>query len=443
MKDYKKAAQEGSERELRKELLERLDCVGSNHMTIDEHLALCYMFGAHNYKPLENVFKKSSGIWVWDKNGKKYIDCLSAYSACNAGHRNWRIILPLVKQLLFGTDTLSRAFVHAEEGPFEAELARFCGKDKVLVKNAGVESYETAIKAARRWGYWKKHLKTGGKPITKDKAEIIVANNNFHGRTLAALSASTEEKYKEGFGPFGPGFVPVPFGDAFALIKAINENTVAVLIEPIQGEAGVIIPPAGYLQAVRNICDVNNLLMIADEIQVGLGRTGKKFACDWENVVPDIYIIGKALGGNVIPVSAIAANNDIMDLFDPGSDGSTFGLNPLACVAGRAYLRTFEKLHLAENSEEVGNYFMTELRKIKSPYVKEIRGRGLLIGVELNVRARPSCEALMEGKPYGLLCKETHDADTGGVIRFAPPLLLTKKQTDKYLLPPIKKVLEA
>ncbi|MFA5830443.1 MAG: ornithine--oxo-acid transaminase [Candidatus Paceibacterota bacterium] len=400
-------------------------------MTTEEHLALCYYFSAHNYKPLENVFKKSSGIWVWDKDGNKYMDCLSAYSACNAGHRNWRITIPVALHILFGTDTLSRAFVHAEEGPFSAELARFCGKDRSLVKNAGVESVETAIKGARRWGYANKDIKEEKGEV----AEIIVARNNFHGRTIAALSASTEAAYKRGFGPFVPGFVPVPFGDSEALYNAITKNTVAVMIEPIQGEAGVIIPSDGYLQDVRDICDDKKILMIADEIQVGLGRTGKRFACDWENVVPDIYIIGKALGGNLIPVSAIVANDDIMDYFDPGSDGSTFGLNPLACVAGRAYLRTFEKLHLAERSAELGEYFMAELRKIKSPYVTEVRGRGLLIGVELNTKARPFCEALMK---EGLLCKETHDM----VIRFAPPLVITKKEID-WAIQRIKKVLEA
>ena len=438
MEYLKKIAEEASKSELKNELLWRLDTFGRDRITIEEHLALCSLFGAHNYKPLENVFKKSSGIWVWNMDGKKYIDCLSAYSACNAGHRNWRITVPVAMEMLFGTDTLSRAFVHHEEGPFEAELARFCGKDKALVKNAGVESVETAIKVARRWGYFKKHLKTGGKPIEDGKAEIIVAVNNFHGRTNAVLGASTEEAYKKGFGPFTPGFVPVPFGDDYAMYQAINENTVAVLIEPIQGEAGVIIPPVGYLQNVRDMCDAENILMIADEIQVGLGRTGKRFACDWENVVPDIYIIGKALGGNVIPVSAIVANDDIMDLFDPGSDGSTFGLNPLACVAGRAYLRCYEKLHLAERSAELGEYFMEELRKINSPYIKQVRGKGLLIGVELNTKARPFCEKLMLEKPFGLLCKETHDM----VIRFAPPLIITKEQIRDYLIPPIKKVLE-
>lgn len=428
--------------DFKRNLLRRLDLVGGNKMTTKEHLALCDVFGAHNYKPLENVFNKSSGIWVKDKDGNWKIDCLSAYASCAAGHRNWKIILPVVMELLFGTDTLSRAFVHHEEGPFLAELACFCGKDKALVKNGGVESYETALKIALRYGYWIKHSKTNGKPIPKGKAEIIVAEGNFHGRTLAALSASTEEKYKQGFEPFLPGFVSVPFGDAEAIYNATNENTVAVLIEPIQGEAGVIIPPDGYLQNVRDICDSANILMIADEIQVGLGRCGKRFACDWENVIPDVYIIGKALGGNVIPVSAAVANDDLMELLGPGSDGSTFGLNPIACVAGRAFLRCYKDLRLAENSAEIGEYLKAELHKIKSPHIKEIRGRGLLIAVQLNTRARPFCEKLEKGNPYGLLCKETHDAEDGGAIRFAPPLILTKKQTDKYLLPPIKKVLE-
>lgn len=406
-------------------------------LTVPEHFILNETCGAHNYKPLRNIFRFGRGVWLWDLNWKRYMDLLSAYSSCNAGHCNFRIFRALVWQA-FCLDTISRAFVHNREGPFVAELSQFCGKDQVLVKNTGVESVETAIKAARRYGY--DELKIDNNlPEELRRAEIIVANDNFHGRTLAALSISTEPAYRRGFGPFAPGFPAVPFGDIHAMRAAVNEHTCAVLIEPIQGEAGVKIPPAGYLKAVRDLCTEKGILMIADEIQVGLGRTGKRFACDWENVIPDIYIIGKALGGNFMPVSAIAANNDIMGTFTPGSDGSTFGQNPLACAVTRAYIRVFKDLRLAERSEEMGEYFMKGLNNISSPHITDIRGRGLLMGVEMDQRVRPRCEALMENR---LLCKETHDSDDGGVIRFAPPLIITKKQIN-WAMPKIKKVLEA
>jgi ornithine--oxo-acid transaminase len=307
------------------------------------------------------------------------------------------------------------------------ELAALCGKEAVLPMNTGAEAVETAIKAARRWG-----LRTKG--ITKP--EIIVFKNNFHGRTTTIVGFSSEEAYREGFGPFcEEAFKIVPYGDAFKLIGAINKNTVGVLIEPIQGEAGIIIPPAGFLQAVRNVCDTFGILMMADEIQTGLGRTGKMFACDHEGVVPDLYIIGKALGGGILPVSAVVGNRNILDVFDPGSHGSTFGGYSVACAVGREALKVLIEEQLCERSSEMGEYFMNELRKIRSPHIKEIRGRGLMIGVELNTKARPFCEALMK---EGLLCKETHE----NTIRFAPPLVIAKKQID-WAMKRIKKVLES
>ena len=402
---------------------------GENDLTTAEHLALNQTFAAHNYKPLPVVLSMGEGIWVMDSNGELYMDCLSAYSACNAGHCHPKIVEAVEKQL-HTLDTVSRAFIHDQEGPFVCELARFCRKDKVLVKNAGVESVETAIKAARRWGYWRRHIETGFIPIKAGEAEILVAKDCFHGRTITVTGFFEEDPlkveenhYTRGFGPFTPGFKIVDFGNIEAIKAAITPNTVAVLIEPIQGEAGVNIPPVGYLKAVRELCTEKGLLMIADEIQVGLGRTGARFTCDHENVVPDIYIIGKALGGCIIPVSAIAANNNIMDLFDPGCDGSTFGENPLACAAGRSFLGVYRDEHLAERSKELGEYFLNRLGDIKSPFIKEVRGKGLLIGVELYTKARPFCEELMR---RGLLCKETHDL----VIRFAPPLIINHTEID-------------
>lgn len=406
--------------------LEQLHRDPSN-LSTEQHLQLNDEFGAHNYKPLPVVLEKGRGVWVWDVDGNKYMDCLSAYSACNAGHCHPKIVKAIRQQL--GTfDNGARAFLHDKQGPFAAELAELCGKEMTLIMNTGAEAVETAIKAARKYGY----DKLG---IPSNKAEIVVFENNFHGRTTTIISFSSEEHYRAGFGPYTPGFKIIPYGDIDALEKVITENTCAVLLEPIQGEAGIIIPPEGFLRDVRRLCNKRDVLMMADEIQVGLGRTGAMFACDHEGVVPDVYILGKALGGNLIPVSAVVANKNILEVFDPGSHGSTFGQYPIACAAGRASLKVLKEEHLAERSRELGEYFMGELRKINSRHIKEIRGRGLLIGVELNTKARPFCEALMD---EGLLCKETHDM----VIRFAPPLIITKKEID-WAIKRIKKILEA
>jgi len=398
-----------------------------NELTTEEHLALNDEFGAHNYLPLPVVYERTKGVWAWDIDGNKYLDFLSAYSSQNAGYCHPKIVKALcdtAKHL----GVPSRAFLSETQGPFTAELAEFCQKDMVLLMNTGAEAVETAIKTARLWGY-----KTKGVP--EGKAEIIVMDGNFHGRTTTIVGFSSEKLYKDGFGPFTPGFVSVPYGDDRALYNAITPNTVAILFEPIQGEAGIKVPPDGYLQNIRDMCDGDNVLMIADEIQVGLGRTGYRFACDHEEVVPDLYILGKALGGGLYPVSAVVGDKDTLGLFIPGQHGSTFGANPIACAVGRAYLRVYHEEDLAYRSKNAGEYFMKKLREINSPYIKEIRGRGLLIGVELDRAARPFCEALKE---LGLLCKETH----GNIIRLAPPLIITQKQID-WAIKRIKKVLEA
>ncbi len=387
-------------------------------------------YSAHNYHPLPVVLCKGERVWVWDVEGKKYLDCLSAYSAVNQGHRHPKIINALIEQAQRITLT-SRAFHNDKMGPFLKKLCEVSGFDKALPMNTGAEAVETAIKAARKWGYLKKGVEDG-------KAEIIVCENNFHGRTTTVISFSTEPQYRFGFGPFTPGFKVIPYGDAEALEKAITQNTVGFLVEPIQGEGGVIVPPEGYYRAIREITKKHNVLLMADEIQTGFGRTGTLFAMDREGVKPDILIVGKALGGGVYPVSAILANDDVMDVFKPGDHGSTFGGNPLAAAVGLAALEVIVEEKLAERSEELGNYFMQKLREMNSPYVKEVRGRGLLIGVEIKKEhgsARPFCERLME---LGILAKETHDQ----VIRFAPPLVITKEEID-WALGIIEKVLKA
>lgn len=387
-------------------------------------------YSAHNYHPLPVVLCKGERVWVWDVEGKKYLDCLSAYSAVNQGHRHPKIINTLIEQAQRITLT-SRAFHNDKMGPFLKKLCEISGFDKALPMNTGAEAVETAIKAARKWGYLKKGVEDG-------KAEIIVCENNFHGRTTTVISFSTEPQYRFGFGPFTPGFKVIPYGDAEALEKAITPNTVGFLVEPIQGEGGVIVPPEGYYRAIREITKKHNVLLMADEIQTGFGRTGTLFAMDREGVKPDILIVGKALGGGVYPVSAILANDDVMDVFKPGDHGSTFGGNPLAAAVGLAALEVIVEEKLAERSEELGNYFMQKLREMNSPYVKEVRGRGLLIGVEIKKEygsARPFCEKLME---LGILAKETHDQ----VIRFAPPLVITKEEID-WALGIIEKVLKA
>ncbi|TWI57127.1 ornithine--oxo-acid transaminase [Halalkalibacter nanhaiisediminis] len=380
--------------------------------------------GAKNYHPLTVVIVKAEGVWVEDPEGNRYIDMLSAYSALNQGHRHPKIIQALKTQADRITLT-SRAFHNDQLAPFYEKVAAITRKEMVLPMNTGAEAVETAIKAARRWAY-------DVKKIEKNKAEIIVCENNFHGRTMSAVSLSSNEAYKRGFGPMLPGIKVIPYGDINALHEGITENTAAFLVEPIQGEAGIIIPPDGYLRDVRALCTQENILFISDEIQTGLARTGRMFACDWEGVEPDMYILGKALGGGVMPISCVAANKNILSVFDPGSHGSTFGGNPLACATSIAALEVIEEEGLVERSNQLGQYAMGELKKIVHPAVKEIRGRGLFIGIELHVAARPYCERLMK---LGLLCKETHE----NVIRLAPPLIISKENLN-FALEKIRQV---
>jgi ornithine--oxo-acid transaminase len=378
----------------------------------EELIELEDRWGAHNYRPLDVVIERASGVWVYDVSGKRYLDCLSAYSALNQGHCHPRIVQALREQAARVTLT-SRAFRNDQLPRFVEELARVCGMEMVLPMNTGAEAVESAIKAVRRWGYSRKG-------IPQDQAEIVVCENNFHGRTTTIVGFSSEPQYRDGFGPFTPGFVTIPFGDAGALEEAITPRTCAFLFEPIQCEAGILIPPDGYLQDVEEICRRERVLMAADEIQTGLGRTGYMLACQHEGVQPDLYILGKALSGGFYPVSAVVSSSEILGLFRPGSHGSTYGGNPLACAVALAALQVIEEERLADRSAELGAWLLYELRKIRHPHVKEIRGRGLLIGIELLVPARPYCERL---KDLGLLCKETHDH----VIRLAPPLVISQE----------------
>lgn len=382
-------------------------------------------YGARNYHPLPVVVSKAEGIWVEDPEGNRYMDMLSSYSSVNQGHRHPKIIAALKAQADRVTLS-SRAFHNDQLGPWYEKVSKITGKDMVLPMNTGAEAVETAIKAARRWAY-------DVKGVQEDQAEIIACVGNFHGRTMLAVSLSSEAEYKRGFGPMLPGIKLVPYGDVEALKEAITENTAGFLLEPIQGEAGVIVPPEGFLKEAYEVCKENNVLFMADEIQAGLGRSGKMFACDWEDVVPDIYILGKALGGGVFPISCVVANEEILGVFNPGSHGSTFGGNPLACAVSIAALDVIVDEKLVERSLELGEYFMDELKKIDNPIIKEVRGKGLFIGVELHENARPYCEALKE---KGLLCKETHE----NVIRFAPPLIIEKKELD-WALEKIREVL--
>lgn len=372
-------------------------------------------YGANNYLPLPIVIHKAEGIWVEDPEGNRYMDLLSAYSAVNQGHCHPKIIAALKEQADQVTLT-SRAFHNDQLGPWYEKVSKLTNKEMVLPMNTGAEAVETAIKTARRWAY-------DVKGVAENKAEIIACVDNFHGRTMAAVSLSSDPDNKRGFGPLMDGFKVVPFGDTEALKAAITENTAGFLIEPIQGEAGVNIPPEGFLKEAYDICAENNVLFMADEIQAGLGRSGKLFACDWDEVEPDILILGKALGGGVFPISCIAADKEVLGVFEPGSHGSTFGGNPLACAVSSAALDVITEEKLPERSHELGEYFKAALQKIDNPIIKEVRGRGLFIGMELTETARPYCEALME---KGLLCKETHD----NVIRFAPPLIIEKKDLD-------------
>ncbi|MCS7245191.1 MAG: ornithine--oxo-acid transaminase [candidate division WOR-3 bacterium] len=382
------------------------------------HIELTEKYGAHNYKPLKVVLTRGEGVWVWDVEGNKYIDMLSSYSALNQGHRHPKIINAIIEQLNNITLT-SRAFYNDKLSLFLKKLNEITGYDKALPMNSGAEAVETALKIARKWAYTKK-----GIPL--NDGEIIVALNNFHGRTITIISFSSEKQYRYAFGPFTPGFVFVPFGDEKAIERVINERTIGVLIEPIQGEGGIIVPPDGYLKKLREITKEKGVLLILDEIQTGLGRTGKLFAYQHElseDEKPDILILGKALGGGVYPVSVVLANDNIMEVIKPGDHGSTFGGNPLASIIGITSIEVIIEENLPENARIMGEYFIKNLREIKSPYIKEVRGKGLLIGVELNKPAREFCERLLE---LGVLSKETHDY----VIRFAPPLIIKREEID-------------
>jgi ornithine--oxo-acid transaminase len=393
-----------------------------------DYIALEAKYGAKNYKPLDVVLERGQGIWVWDVEGRRYLDFLSAYSAVNQGHAHPEILKAMIDQAS-KLPLTSRAFRNDQYPLMAQELCELTGYEKMLPMNSGAEAVETAIKAARKWGYKVKGVADG-------QAEIIVCDGNFSGRTTTIISFSPEAQYKDGFGPFTPGFVMIPFGDADALEAAITPNTVAFIVEPIQGEGGVIVPPDGYLKRVRELCDEHNVLLVADEVQSGLGRTGKLFAAQHDDVRADIVTIGKALSGGFYPVSAMLADQKVMSVFNPGDHGSTFGGNPLAAAVARAALRVLVEEDMIENAHEQGEYLMGRLRRIESPHVKEVRGRGLLIGVELFPEAggaRRFCEAL---KNEGLLCKETHD----NVIRFAPPLTIKREDVD-WALPLIEKVL--
>ncbi len=393
-----------------------------------EFLAEADRYSAHNYKPLPVVVERAEGVWMWDVEGRKYLDMLAAYSALNQGHRHPAILQAAREQMEKVTVT-SRAFHNDQMGSFLRELCEATGFDKALPMNTGAEAVETAIKMVRKWGYQKKGIPEG-------KAEIIVLENNFHGRTTTIVGFSSEEQYRAGFGPFTPGFKLVPYGDAKAFEDAVTENTVGFLMEPIQGEGGVIVPPEGYLACTARICRERGIAFMADEIQTGLGRTGRFFCCDWEDVKPDVLIVGKALGGGVYPVSAAIADDEFMDVFHPGDHGSTFGGNPLGAAVGRAALRVIVEEKLSERSAELGAWFMEELRSIDSPHVQEVRGKGLMIGVVIKKSsgpARPFCEALQD---RGILAKETHEQ----VIRFAPPLIIPKGVLADALAP-IREVL--
>ena len=377
-----------------------------------EILSITEKHGARNYLPLPVVLSKGEGVWVEDPEGNRYMDMLSAYSAMNFGHCHPKIIQALKDQADQITLT-SRAFHNDQLGPFTEKLATLTGKKRVLPMNTGAEAVETALKAARRWAYEKRN-------IPSNQAEIITCSGNFHGRTITVISFSSDHSYNKGYGPFTPGFKLIEYGNIDALKNAITPNTAGLLIEPIQGEGGIIIPPEGFLKEAYQVCRDNKILFMADEIQTGFGRTGKLFASDWEEVIPDIYILGKALGGGVLPISAITADDDIMDVFDPGSHGSTFGGNPLACAVALAAMEVIEEEALVEKSLEQGKYFIEELKNIDDSHIVEVRGKGLLVGIELNVPARSYCEKLME---LGLLCKETHE----NVIRFTPPLVANRE----------------
>jgi len=380
-----------------------------------EIIGLTEKYCAPNYLPLPIVLSKAEGVWVEDPEGNRFLDMLSAYSALNQGHRHPKIIAAAKEQLDLVTLT-SRAFHNATLGPLCKKLSDVTGKDKALLMNTGAEAVETALKCARRWAY-------DVKGVPDNEAEVIACEGNFAGRTITAISFSSDPSYRRGFGPVTPGFRLVPYGDLSALERAIQPNTAAFIVEPIQGEGGVIVPPEGFLKRAYELCKDREVLFIADEIQTGFGRTGKLFCCDWEDVRPDMYVLGKALSGGVLPVSAVTADADLLDLFEPGSHGSTFGGNPLGCACALAAIDVLLQENMVANSYELGAYMQQELKKLTDPVIKEVRGRGLFIGMELTKSARPYCEAL---KDEGVLCKETHD----NVVRFAPPLVITKDDID-------------
>jgi ornithine--oxo-acid transaminase len=383
-------------------------------------------YGAHNYHPLDVVIERAEGVWVYDVEGNRYLDCLASYSAVNQGHCHPRILKAMLEQAYKVTLT-SRAFRNDQLPLLCQQLHELTGFEMALPMNSGAEAVETAVKAARKWGHTVKGIPDG-------MAEIIVCANNFHGRTVTIISFSTDEQYRGGFGPFTPGFKVIPFGDAQALRDAITPNTCAFLVEPIQGEAGIIIPPEGFLKEAADTCRRNRVLLIADEIQCGLGRTGKLFAYMHEGVRPDMVIVGKALSGGFYPVSAVLASKEVLGVFHPGDHGSTFGGNPLACAVARAALEVLVEEKLIQRSAELGEYFLNKLRTLRGPHLREVRGKGLWIGIELNVPARPYCEAL---KTLGILCKETHES----VIRIAPPLVITRGEID-WAFDRIKQVIE-
>ncbi len=396
------------------------------HMRTKEYVALEQEYGAHNYHPLDVVIERAEGVWVWDTEGKRYLDCLAAYSAVNQGHCHPKI-LETLKQQAHRVTLTSRAFRNDQLGLLYKELHDLTGFEMALPMNSGAEAVETAVKTARKWGYKRKGIPDG-------KAEIIVCANNFHGRTVTVISFSSDQQYREGFGPFTPGFKIIPFGDPKALREAITANTCAFLVEPIQGEAGIVFPPEGFLKEAAEICRENRVLLMADEIQSGLGRTGRLFAYMHEGIKPDVLIVGKALAGGFYPVSAVLASKEILGVYEPGDHGSTFGGNPLGCAVARTALRVLVEEKMVERSAELGAYFLGLLNTLHSPDLKEVRGKGLWIGIELYHPARPYCEAL---KNEGVLCKETHDK----VIRIAPPLVITRAEVD-WAFERIRKVIE-
>ena len=394
--------------------------------TSKDYVALEEKYGAHNYHPLDVVIERAEGVWVYDVEGKKYLDCLASYSAVNQGHCHPKILATMLEQAKKVTLT-SRAFRNDQLPLLYKELHELTGMDMSLPMNSGAEAVETAVKAARKWGYKVKGIPDG-------QAEIIVCANNFHGRTVTIVSFSTDEQYRDGYAPFTPGFKIIPFGDAKALREAITPNTCAFVVEPIQGEAGIIIPPAGFLKEAETICREKNVLLIVDEIQSGLGRTGKLLAHQHEGVKPDAIIVGKALSGGFYPVSAVLAKKEVLGVFNPGDHGSTFGGNPLGCAIARTALQVLVEEKMVERSAELGAYFLEQLKTIQSPELQEVRGKGMWIGIEMKGKARPYCEALKE---LGILCKETHDH----VIRIAPPLTITREEID-WAVKRIKQVIE-